>query len=422
MKLKRELGLLETTLYGVGIILGAGIYVLIGEAVGIAGNSAWLAFLIGAIVSSFTGLSYAELSTMFPKAAAEYVYVRKASHSKFLAYILGWLIISTGVISASTVALGFAGYFESLFGFSRTIIVFLLLAALSFVTFLGIRESARFNIILTAVEIFGLIIIIFLGLPLLGKVDYLESPQGLGGILSAAALIFFAYIGFEDIANISEETKNPRKTLPKALILAILITTILYVFTAISVVNLANWEDLSRSDAPLALAASSILGGNAFTALSIIALFATANTILGVMIVTTRMMYGMANEKSLPKNLTTLHKKRRTPWIAILIVMVFSMIFSLFGDVTVVASITSLTALITFSAVNLSLIWLRLKMPNAKRAFKVPLNIGKYPLPAFLGFLLCMVMIFQFEFYLLLIGATVITVGALVYIGYRRFT
>jgi len=415
MKLKRELGLFEVTIYGVGIILGAGIYALIGKASGLAGNSLWLSFAVGALISSFTGLSYAELSTIFPKAAAEYVYVRRAFGSKFFAFLLGWLIIFTEIVAASTVALGFAGYFKNLFGISIIAVAMILILVLSFINFLGIKESSRFNIIFTAIEAFGLILIIFLGINFFGKVNYFETPSAMTGLLSASALVFFAYIGFEDIVNIAEETKKPRKILPKALILAIVITTVLYVLTSISVVSIVNWKDLSQSEAPLALAASQVLGENASTLLSFIALAATTNTVLITLIVATRMIYGMAREKALPTFLSSIHKKRRTPWIAALVIMILSIIFIFFGNIAMVANLTSLGAFITFASVNLSLIWLRYKKPKIKRGFKTPLNIGNFPLLAFLGLVSCLFMVLQFDLSLIAFGLVVIASGMIAY-------
>lgn len=424
-KLKRELGLFEATIYGIGIILGAGVYALIGAAAGTAGNSLWLSFIVGAIIASFTGLSYAELSTMFPKAAAEYVYVRKAFGSRFLAFIIGWLMVFTGVVSAAAVSLGFAGYFEGLFSFlfeglSKGVVIIsialALIAVLSYVNFRGIRESSRFNIIFTAVEAFGLILIIFLASSFYGRVNYFEAPSGLGGIFTAAILVFFAYLGFEEIANIAEETKNPRRNIPRAFILAIIITTVLYILTSVAAVSLANWKELGEVSNPLAYAASkSFLGENAKLLLSFIALFATTNTVLVILIVVSRMMYGMAKERSLPEELTLIHVQTRTPWLAIAVAMVFSMIFVFFRDIALVAKITSLGAFITFATVNLSLIWLRYTMPKMKRAFRTPLNIGNYPVLAFLGVFTCLFMIFQFDLNLILFGIAVIAIGALVY-------
>lgn len=415
--LKRELGLFEATVYGVGIILGAGIYALIGEAAGLTGNSVWLSFVVGAVVASFTGLSYAELATMIPKAAAEYVYLRKAG-SKMLGFLIGWLIIFTGVASAATVALGFGGYFKGLFGLPVVITAATLIGILSYINFLGIKQSSRFNVIFTAVEVIGLVMVIVLGLTVFGKADvnYFEMSNGTKGILAAAALVFFAYIGFEDIANISEETRNPKKVLAKAFILAVIITTLLYVLTSIAAVSLAGSKELSESKSPLAVAVSkTFLGDKAFTILSYIALFATANTVLVIMIVGARMIYGMSRDGSLPKILGMVNLKRGTPHIAILVVMLFSIIFLFFGEIDFIANITSLGAFITFGLVNGSLIWLRYKYPKLERPFKSPVNIGKFPVLAFLGLVTCIVMIFQFDVKIMLYTGVAMASGLIVY-------
>lgn len=413
--MKREIGLFEITSWGVGIILGAGVYVLVGEASGIAGNAVWLSFLIGAMVAVLTGLSYAELSSMFPKEAAEYVYVKTACGCKILSFVIGWLIILTGTISVATVALGFAGYFQSLFGFSRLAAAVILIALLSYINFSGIKESTRVNILFTVVEIAGLVFIVSIGAGSLGKVDLLEAPNGIAGILSAAALIFFAYLGFEDIVNVAEETKNPEKAIPKALVFSIIITTCLYVLVASAVVSLADWKALGGASAPLAFAASQALGENAFTAMSIVALFATSNTVLIMLVVGSRMIYGMANEGAFPRKLSRLHTKTGTPFLAILVTMFASIAFVFLGDLELVASLTSFGAFITFAFVNASLIYIRYRRAELKRPFKVPLNIGKFPITGFLGLLSCLLLVLQFNTTIILSGSLFLVVGLVLY-------
>ena len=188
VKLKRTLGLFETTLYGVGIILGAGIYVLIGKAAGLAGNLTWAAFAIGALIAAFTGLSYAELSSLFPKAGGEYVYAEKA-FNKRLAFLVGWLIVAGGTIAAATIALGFASYLSALIQAPVIATAIILILLLSLVNFWGIKESAMANIVATLVEAGGLVAIILLGLKYIGSVNYVELPPlGFTGLLSATAL------------------------------------------------------------------------------------------------------------------------------------------------------------------------------------------------------------------------------------------
>lgn len=413
--LKKDISMFEATTFGIGIILGAGIYAIIGPAAATAGNSLWLSFVIGAIISSFTGLSYAELSTMFPKAAAEYVYTRRAFKKEFWAFLLGWLIILTGIIAASTVAIGFAGYLRSFVNVPIFIIAMILIALLSIPNYLGIEKSSKLNILFTIIEVSGLIIIIFLGMSRFPNVDYFEAPYGFQGILAASALVFFAYIGFEDIVNIAEEMENPIKTIPRALILSILFTTFFYVLIAISVVSLASWSELGASDAPLAFAASKSLGESAFLAISIIALFATANTVLILLIVGSRMVYGMARSGSLSKIFSKVHSKHGTPWVAVLLVMALSMIFASLGDLKLIAGITNFTAFAIFASVNFTLIWFRYNEPELERPFKVPLNIGRFPLIPFLGLISCIFLVSHLDLLAIFLGILALSSGALVY-------
>ena len=424
MKLKRELGLLELTVYGVGVILGAGIYVIIGKAAGLAGDAVWLSFLLGSFVASLTGLSYSELSSIFPKSAAEYVYVRKAFGKELLAFLTGWLIIITEFVSAAAVSLGFSSYLTDMLSssvelpcYANILIAIFLILFLSFVNFWGIKESSRLNILFTLIETIGLLIVIFLGFKPEVSVS---SPKGLEGIIGAAALMFFAYLGFEEVVNLAEETKKPRKNIPRALVLSIIITTLLYVLVSISAVNLASWKELAESDAPLALAVSKKLGKSSYFLLSFIALFSTSNTVLTLLIVSSRMMYGMASSGSLPRFLSSVHKKRRTPWISILISMFVSISFVVSGSIEVVAGLTSFSAFLTFALVNACVIVLRYKKPNVRRGFRVPVNIGRFPLLSFVGFLTCIFMSLSFDLPILVFGVFLLFSGIVFYYFLKR--
>ncbi|HLD60411.1 MAG TPA: amino acid permease, partial [Candidatus Bilamarchaeaceae archaeon] len=162
-ELKRELGLFQITMAGIGIILGAGIYALIGEAAGLAGNGVWISFILASVIAGITGLGYAELSSMFPKAGAEYVYA-KYSMGNTIAFMISWLIIVTGIMSASTVALGFGGYFSSMTGIELKVSAIGLLAIMALILFKGVKETIGFAIVTTLIEVFGLAIVIFVGL------------------------------------------------------------------------------------------------------------------------------------------------------------------------------------------------------------------------------------------------------------------
>jgi len=404
-KLKRVLGLTEATLYGVGVILGAGIYALIGEAAGLAGNATWLAFFLGAFIAAFTGLSYAELSSIFPKAGGEYVYVEKAFNRR-LAFLVGWLIVVGGVISAATVALGFGGYFSTLFNTPILPTAIILIALLSILNYWGIRESSIANIIATVIEAAGLVIIIAFGLKYFPTTNFTALPSmGWSGVLSATALIFFAFLGFEDVARLSEETKNPTKTIPRALLLSIAITTILYILTAMSAVAIAGWQNLASSPAPLAMVAQTAFGAKAFFVLSVIALFATFNTVLVILVATSRMLYGMAESHGLPKLIAKVSPKHKTPWIAVALTGIFSALFVLIKKIEIVASLTDFALFCTFALVNASLLWLRHKSPKIKRPFKTSW------LFAIIGLITSLAMLAYFEKIVLIGGLAIILVG-----------
>jgi len=413
--LKRELGLLEVTLSGIGCILGAGIYVLIGKAAGLAGNGVWLSFLFAAVAAGLTGVSYMELSSMFPKAGAEYVYVKRA-FGEGMAFLTGWLVIIGLIIASSTVALGFAGYFCSVFNTPVVPTAIALIIMFVFILYLGIKQSARIAIGMTLIEIGGLLAIIYIGLPYLGSVNYFEIPS-ISGSFEASALIFFAFLGFEDIVKLSQETKNPEKTIPKALLLAIVSTLILYILVALAAVSVVNWQVLSGSPAPLAEVASAALGDDAFVIFSMIALFSTANTVLLMMIGGSRVLYGMAESGSLPEALAAVHATRGTPWVAILTIAALSILFVFIGDITTVANLSNFMIFIIFFTVNVTLIRLRYTEPHLKRPFKTPVNIGRFPVLPGLGALVTVFLfahlpleVIAYGFILLIIGLLIVVV------------
>jgi len=423
--LKRSLTLFELVMYGVGLILGAGIYVLLGRGAEIAGNAVWLSFIFGAIICAFTGLSYCELSSRFPKESSEYLYTKKAFNSHIFSFITGWILVFAGAFSATTVALGFGEYFAKLFSMNFSYTPFLAAAVLvliSFINFWGIKESALLNVLFTLVEMSGLLIIIFIGLPYLGSVNYFETPNGfvfndLTSIMAAASLIFFAFIGFDEMPKIIEEVKNGRKIMPKGLIYALTISTILYILVAISAVSIIPWNHLK--EAPLSSVVGNIWGTNGILLMSVIALFATFNTILGTLIGFSRLLYGMAEMRGMPSILSKIHSKRRTPHYAIFCIMCMSLLFLLVGDISVVASVTDLALFLVFFITNASLIVLRYKDYKSGRQsmqkFRAPLNIGWFPLTALLGIVSVLSLILHFEPIIYIYEIVVIVIGIALY-------
>lgn len=411
-ELKRELGLPELVLSGIGTILGAGIYVLLGKAAGLAGDAVWLSFLFASVVAALTGISYMELSSMFPKASAEYIYVKKAFGNRS-AFVTGLLTILGLIIANSTVALGFAGYFSVLFNTPIIPTAIVLILIFSLVLFIGIKQSVQIVIFMTIIEVGGLLLVVFVGLPHMGSINYLEIKD-IYGVFEASTLIFFAFLGFEDIVKLSQETKYPERNIPKALILSIVITVVLYILVAISAVSILGFEALSMSSAPLADVASVALGSDAFFVMSLVALFSTANTSLLMMLGGSRIIYGMAESGSLPQILSKIHPIRRTPWVAIITMSTISILFLFIGDVAKVASISNFMVFIIFFMVNVSLIKLRYREPGTKRPFRSPINIGRFAILPALGAISTVFLFSHLSLEAMVYGSILLTVGVII--------
>jgi len=372
--LKRRLGVFSATLAGVGVILGAGIYVLIGEAAGEAGNAVWLSFAFAAVGACLTAFSYARLVKLRPKNAPEFQYVNMAFGSK-PAFLAGWLMLWAAVISAAAVALGFAGYLQHWLGTPYVLSAVGLIVVSSLIVFIGIGESAIMAGILTLVEAAGLVIVISIGLPHLGDVNLMEMTHGATGIIEAASLIFFAFLGFEGIANLSEEMKNPERDLPRAIMIALGVSAVLYIMVAFGAVSVVGWEKLSQSGAPLAVVAQTVLGPKAELLMTAIALASTANTVLLMLLAASRAMWAMSCAGVLPGAFCVIGENRQTPWKTILVVGISASLFALMGDIGSVADMTNFAVLLAFAAVNASALKLFYREDANRPVKRIALNI-----------------------------------------------
>ena len=279
------------------------------------------------------------------------------------------------MISSAAVALGFGGYLEHIAGIPPLIGTTGLIILCTLVVFLGVGQSTALAGVLTIVEVAGVAIIIGIGIPSIGNVDLLETPAGFSGVIGAASLVFFAYLGFEGMANLSEEMKNPGRDLPKAMLLAIAISTALYILVAISAVSVLGWQVLSESSAPLATVASKVFGAKADLPLTVIALCSTANTVLLLLFASSRAMWAMSCAGVLPGSLCVIGNKRRTPWITILIVGIAASIFALIRNIRDVAEFTNFVTLIAFAGVNASALKLFFNSKSRRGLKHVVINI-----------------------------------------------
>jgi APA family basic amino acid/polyamine antiporter len=341
---------------GIGVILGAGVYALIGPAAAQAGQALWLAFLLAGVAAVFTGYSYARLGAMRPRNSPEFQYTALA-FGREVGFVAGWLMLVADIAAAATVALGFGGYLEHLTGSDVTLAALALVGLAGITLYAGVAQSVGLAIALTVVEAAGLALVIGLGLPAWARADYAVSPGGFGGVFSAAALIFFAYLGFDELGNLAEEMREPERNLPRALFIALAATTLIYIAVALSATAIVPAEALAASRAPLALVARGVLGGSAELALGLMALAATANTVLLLLLSGSRSIYGMASDGVLPRRLARL-SRTQIPVTAMLIVLALAGALVLGGDLSAVARLTDAAVLLCFGAVNASLVWL----------------------------------------------------------------
>jgi basic amino acid/polyamine antiporter, APA family len=391
-KLKRSLSLTEVIFFGVGAVLGAGIYALIGKVAGFSGNLLWIAFLIASLTALLSAFSYAELTAAIPGAGGEFIYAKKALGNK-MGIVLGSIVSMSGIISAATVSIGFSGYFSQLFQTPELIAAITILIIIFLVNASGIKQSSIVNVIFTVIELGGLLFVIYCALPSIGKINYLEVPSGgITDLLTAAALSFFAYLGFEKIVKLSEETVNPEKTIPKALFIAGGIVILIYTAVAISVISVMSPQELNTSKGPLADVAKSRFAETGVTIIAAIALFATSNTILSIMLGTSRVLLSMGREIKSLKMLSFVSLKRKTPVTSLFLVLILTCAFALIGNIKTVAFIANFFIFLTYLGMNVSVIVLRIKNKNLKRPFRIPGNINNIPVISVLGILMTLLL------------------------------
>ena len=372
VSLKRSLSLPLLTFYGVGTILGAGIYVLIGEVAGEAGMRSPIAFLLAAVIAAFTALSYSELSSRIPRSAGEAAYVGAGLRLPLLAGAAGWGVVLTGIISASTIANGFVGYLNEFFSAHRELTICITVLCLALIAIWGVTESVVAASVVTVLEIVGLVLVVVLAgehittLPdrLPEMLPRFTTADG-SGIVVGAFIAFFAFIGFEDIVNMAEETREPRRTVPRAILISLVVSTFLYIAVAVVATLALPIEELAGSEAPLARIVEQ-RGPYARTIISAISLVAVINGALIQIIMAARVVYGMARQKLAPSWFGAVHPVRRTPLRATVFAATIVLILSLALPLVTLAKLTSTVTLTVFTLVNLSL--LRLKSAGAEKA------------------------------------------------------
>ncbi len=388
--LQQTIGGWQVMFYGLGSMLGAGIYALIGRAADSLGNAVWLAFLVAMIAAMLTGLSYACVGSRYAKAGGAAYVTQHGLHKPLLSYVVGIAVMMSGLTSMATGSQAIAEQLEKALGFSIDIkfvaigIVFLV----GCVIYRGLRESMWLNVVCTVVEASGLLFIIAVGAQYWGSVNYLETAKDTvaGGpgsgitlalVMQGAVLTFFSFIGFEDILNVSEEVKNPRKNVPFGLIGAMILATLIYMAVAITAVSVVPWRELAASKTPLmdvAHKAAPWLGGIDRLYLGI-TIFAIGNTALLNYIMGSRLLYGMSRQGLLPAILSRVHPKRHTPHVAVLVLFGIVTVLILSGGVKQMAESTVLLLLAVFTVVNIALVVLKRRPGEPKGGFEPPMFV-----------------------------------------------
>ena len=376
--LVRSLSLWLLILYGLGNILGAGIYVLIGRVVGVAGIFTPWAFLLASVIAGLTAFSYAELSARYPLSAGEAVYLQAGFGVRQLSCAVGLLIVVAGIVSAAAIARGFVGYFQQFVVVPGAPVIVLLVSMLTLLAIWGIVESVRVAALFTLIEIFGLLLLVAVAIPDLGtlgaSLESIAAPADHGhwhGILLGAILAFYAYIGFEDMVNVAEEVRDPLRNMPRAIIVALVVSTLLYMAVALVALASGPLEQLAQSDAPLALVYERAMG-TAPVAISLIAMVAVVNGALIQIIMASRVVYGLARQGWLPGLLGRVGERTHTPMIATALAGSAVLVMALWLPLETLARVTSLLLLVVFALVNLALMKIKRAAKEEYSGFSIP--------------------------------------------------
>jgi amino acid transporter len=419
--LRRSLGLRALTIYGIGDILGAGIYALIGKVAGEAGPASWLSFLIAMFVAGLTGLSYAELVSRYPRSGGEAAFSLEAFGRPWLAFLIGWLVLWSGVVSMSAVAHGCADYVAEFADVARWPVWVTFLGLVAAVNFWGIRQSSAANVAFTLIEACGLLLVIVVGLWFLagdgvaqdGVARVAEHPAA-SGVMSGAALAFYAFIGFEDMVNIAEEVREPQRAFPRAITMAMLACGTIYVAVALVALAVVPSDALARSNGPLLEVVRRAAPAVPESLFTLIALVAVANTGLLNAVMGSRLLFGMARDGLLPGWIAAVHPRTGTPHRAVLLILLIGLVLVFTGALSQLASTTSLLLLVVFITVNLSLVRVRRREGRLPGAFAVPLAV---PLLAIASSAALVAFV---EFEALALGLLIMAAGIVLALLHRR--
>ena len=396
--LERTIGWKQMAFYGLGGMLGAGIYGLVGRAAEQMGSAVWLAFLVSMVAALLTGLSYACIGSRYPRAGGAAYVTQRAYGIPLLTYVVGLAVMCSGLSSIATQSHVVAENLQRLVGLESVPLLVLALGfllLLAAIVFRGIRECMWLNIICTSIEVGGLVLIIAVGLRYWGSANLLDVPPapdgsssiGLLMVMNGAVLTFFSFIGFEDTLNVAEEVKDPHRNMPLGLMIAMAAATIIYMAVAITAVSVVPWRELAAAPGPLAEVMKRAAPWFPQIGFVAITIFAVANTALLNYVMGSRLAYGMARQGLLPSPLARIHSTRHTPHVAVGVLLIIAMALALLGNISQLAAATVILLLIVFTIVNGALVLLKFRPNETQGAFEVPFIV-----PA-LGAIVCLALL-----------------------------
>ncbi|HEY8521129.1 MAG TPA: APC family permease [Gammaproteobacteria bacterium] len=377
--LRRAIGPKLLLLFVLGDILGTGIYALTGDVAGTVGGAAWLAFGVAFLVAFCTAASYVELVGKYPQAAGAALYTQRAFGRPFLTFLVAFAVMASGLTSAGAASRSFAGYFQELAALPVLLVALAFLLVLAAVNLRGVAESVKLNIVLTCVELAGLLIVVGTGALALARgvgdagraLEFNADGTPFGLVVSGAALAFFALVGFEDSVNMAEETTDPPRIFPRAVFGGLAAAGVLYMAVAFFATALVPIDVLAESDQDLLEVVR--VGAPSFPLglFSLIAMFAVSNSALINMMMASRLVYGLAREDIIPPAFGAVHAGRRTPWVAILFTTALVIALASWGGVRDLGGTTALLLLCVFALVNLAVLVLR-RRPVAHAHYRAP--------------------------------------------------
>jgi len=405
-ELKKTFGLFDAFNIGIGAIIGAGIFVVTGIGASLAGPALLISLLISAGIAAFTALSFAELSILIPKEGGGYEFAHELI-SPFAGFITGWLWLFSNVVVGAVVSLGFAHYFALFFPIPVHITAVIACIIITTINYLGAKELEVVNNALVVFKLFILVCFVVFGISAVNQGNITSSflPHGSIGILQGAAFMFFAFAGFARITVIGEEVKDPKKTIPRAILLALGVSTIIYLLVSYTAIGLVGYEALANSGSPLADAAHQE-GSIIVLLVSLGALAATFSVLLTTLLGTSRVSFAMARNKDLPRFFNKLHPTRNIPYVAILIFGIIMTLFAAFTDLTSAVAIANFASLFYYAVAN----YAALKIDKPRYPKIIPI----------IGLLTCILLLFFLTPAAWIIGSLSIVIGLVYYLAIKK--